>query len=163
MWLHSPFPWRPRPAGYVHAVHVYVPFLDVIYRRNFHIVVLKNHFEGRNRIEKCIRTWIVSKSVVWKNRRLNPSLVIVCAGLLIKYGAAPGTEKRAIPHFAPMFLERQRKYTRRATFWTVWTESLQNIAEFLPLPNVAHLPASGKLKFGKLVRAKPKLSAIARF
>ena len=91
-----------------------------------------------------------------------PSLLIVCAGLLIKYGAAPGTEKRAIPHFAPMPLERQRKYTRRATFWTVWTESLQNIAEFLLLLNVAHLPASGTLKFGKRVRAKPKISAIAR-
>ena len=28
----------------------------------------------------------------------------------------------------------------------VWAKSLENFAEFLPLPNVAHLPASGTLK-----------------
>ena len=49
--------------------------------------MLKNYFEGRNRIEKCIRSWNVSRSAVWKNRRVNPSLVIVCARLLIQYGA----------------------------------------------------------------------------
>ena len=49
--------------------------------------MLKNYFEGRNRIEKCIRSWNVSRSAVWKNRRVNPSLVIVCAQLLIQYGA----------------------------------------------------------------------------
>ena len=39
-----------------------------------------------------------------------------------------------------MPFQRQRKNTRRATSRTVWAESLQNFAEFLPLPNVAHLP-----------------------
>ena len=34
------------------------------------IIGLENHFEGRNRIEKSIRTWNVSKSAVWKNRRV---------------------------------------------------------------------------------------------
>ena len=33
------------------------------------------------------RTWNVSRSAVWKNHRVNPSLVIVCARLLIQYGA----------------------------------------------------------------------------
>ena len=50
----------------------------------------------------------------------------------------------------------------RATSRTVWAERLRNFAEFLPLPKVAHLPSSGTLKFDKRVRAKPKLSAIAR-
>ena len=44
---------------------------------------------------------------------------------------------------------------------SVWAESLQNFAKFLPLPNVAHLPAWGALKFDKRVRAKPKISTIA--
>ena len=52
--------------------------------------------------------------------------------------------------------------TRRATSRTVWAESLQNFAKFLPLPNVAHLPAWGALKFDKLERAKPKISTTAR-
>ena len=52
--------------------------------------------------------------------------------------------------------------TRRATSRTVWAESLQNFAKFLPLPNVAHLPAWGALKFDKSVGAKPKISAISR-
>ena len=55
-----------------------------------------------------------------------------------------------------------RRATRRATSRTVWAERLKNFAEFLPLPKVAHLPSSGTLKFDKRVRAKPKLSAIAR-
>ena len=58
--------------------------------------------------------------------------------------------------------QRQRKNTGRATSTTVWAENLQNFAKFLPLPNFAHLPASGMLKFGKRIRAKPKISAIAR-
>ena len=49
--------------------------------------MLKNYFEGRNRIEKCIRSWNVSRSTVWKNRRVYPSLVVVYARLLIQYGA----------------------------------------------------------------------------
>ena len=49
--------------------------------------MLKNYFEGRNRIEKCIRSWNVSRLAAWKNRWVNPSLVIVCARLLIQYGA----------------------------------------------------------------------------
>ena len=52
--------------------------------------------------------------------------------------------------------------TRRATSRTVWAESPKNFAEFLPLPNVAHLPAWGALKFDKLERAKPKISTTAR-
>ena len=71
---------------------------------------------------------------------------------------------RLILHFAPTPFQKQRKNTRRATSRTVWAESLQNFAEFLPLPNVAHLPHLnfGHVKFGKRVRAKPKISAIAR-
>ena len=52
--------------------------------------------------------------------------------------------------------------TRRATSRTVWAESLQNFAKFLPLPNVAHLPAWGALKVDKSVRVKPEIRAIAR-
>ena len=52
--------------------------------------------------------------------------------------------------------------TRRATSRTVWAESLHNFAEFLPPPNVAHLLAQGALKVDKRVRAKPKISVIAR-
>ena len=52
--------------------------------------------------------------------------------------------------------------TRRATSRTVWAESLQNFAKFLPLPNVTHLPAWGALKIDKSLGAKPKISAIFR-
>ena len=52
--------------------------------------------------------------------------------------------------------------TRCATSRAVWAESLQNFAQFLPLPNVAHLPAWDALKVDKRVRAKPKISAIVR-
>ena len=52
--------------------------------------------------------------------------------------------------------------TRRATSRAVWAESLQNFVEFLPLPNVAHLPAWGALKVDKRLRPKQKISAIVR-
>ena len=41
-------------------------------------------------------------------------------------------------------------------------KSSRTLPNFLPLPNVAHLPASGTLKIDKRVIAKPKLRAIAR-
>ena len=43
---------------------------------------------------------------------------------------------RSILHFAPTPFQKQRKNTRRATSRTVWAESLQNFAEFLPLHDV---------------------------
>ena len=52
--------------------------------------------------------------------------------------------------------------TRPATSRAVWAESLQNFVEFLPLPNLAHLPAWGALKVDKVVRSKQKISAIVR-
>ena len=52
--------------------------------------------------------------------------------------------------------QRQRKNTGRATSTTVWAESLQNFAKFLPLPNFAHLPASGMLKFDKRNKSQAK-------
>ena len=40
--------------------------------------------------------------------------------------------------------------TRPTTSRAVWAESLQNFVEFLPLPNLAHLPAWGALKVDKI-------------
>ena len=44
-----------------------------------------------------------------------------------------------------MSFQRQRKNTRRATSRTVWAESLQNFAEFLPLPLTSLTSTSGTL------------------
>ena len=41
-------------------------------------------------------------------------------------------------------------------------KAFQNFVEFLPLPNVAHLPVWGTLKVDKRVRSKQKISAIVR-
>ena len=39
-----------------------------------------------------------------------------------------------------------KKKTGRVASRTAWAESVKKNAEFLPLPNVAHLPALGTLK-----------------
>ena len=60
-----------------------------------------------------------------------------------------------------------KKKTGRVASRTAWAESVKKSvkknAEFLPLPNVAHLPALGTLKDKgkKSVKAKPKIRAIA--
>ena len=48
---------------------------------------LKEQFWREKSHWKCIRTRNVSRSAVWKNCQVNPSLIIMCAQLPIQYGA----------------------------------------------------------------------------